>query len=53
MIILSQCDKCGLEEKDKFKRKEVIDFVDYSFFCRSEIVKAIEFLKMKEEANII
>lgn len=42
-----------MERKEKSKRKEVMVFVDCSCFCRSGVVRATDFLKMKEEAKII
>ena len=32
--------------------KEMMVFIDSSCFCRSGVVRAIEFLKMKEEAKM-
>lgn len=52
MIVWANVVKCGMEGKDKPKRKEVIEFVDCSCSCRFRVVRAIEYLKMKEEAKI-
>ena len=41
-----------MEGKEKSERKEMMVFIDSSCFCRSGVVRAIEFLKMKEEAKI-
>lgn len=36
---------------DKSKRKEVIGFIDCSCSYRSRLIRAIEFLNLKQEAK--
>lgn len=53
MIVWTSVMNVRWKERINLKgRKEVIEFVDCSHSCRSKEVRAIEFLKMKEEAKI-